>query len=237
MIPDIIWDHHRYYKYRRNKARRASADVKNTFGSIYLTNFWKSSESFSGTGSDLKQTDEIRKVLPKLIRDFKIETMLDIPCGDFYWMRKVDLRGVAYIGGDIVPDLITSNQSKYANADTQFRSLNLLEDHLPTVDLIFCRDCLVHFSFEHIQKALRRVVQSRSKYFLTTSFTKRRLNFDIDTGDWRPINLQISPFNLPEPMLVINEKCTEGNGKSYDKSLVLYRVSDLATILDDVQSS
>jgi hypothetical protein len=105
--------------------------------------------------------------------------------------------------------------------------LDVINDPLPTVDLIFCRDCLVHFSYEHIQEALTNIKNSGSQYLLTTSFIKRRLNFDIDTGDWRPINLQIDPFNLGKPLEVILEKCTEGNGKSYDKALLLYRISDL----------
>ena len=41
------------------------------------------SNSFSGTGSNLDQTKEIIKKLPILIKNYKIKSILDIPCGDF----------------------------------------------------------------------------------------------------------------------------------------------------------
>jgi hypothetical protein len=35
--------------------------------------------------------------------------MLDAPCGDFNWMKEVDLSAVHYTGGDIVEPLVNSN--------------------------------------------------------------------------------------------------------------------------------
>ena len=39
--------------------------------------------------------------------------MLDIPCGDFYWMKEVDLKDIEYIGADIVDELIKKNNDKF----------------------------------------------------------------------------------------------------------------------------
>jgi hypothetical protein len=52
-------------------------------------------------------------------------------------------------------------------------------------------------------------------------------NLDITTGDWRIINLEKAPFNLPEPIKIINEKCTEANGSYADKSLGLWKLQQL----------
>jgi SAM-dependent methyltransferase len=227
-IPDILWDYYGMYRYKkRSQAALKNGDLSNTFDTIYKSNFWNSHDSFSGTGSDLKQTEVVRSALTELIEKYKVTKMLDIPCGDFNWMKHVDLQGVHYLGGDIVKDLIAANRAKFSNLNIEFQTLNLLEDSLPKVDLIFCRDCLVHFSYDHIAAALKNIKKSGSNYLLTTSFIKRRLNYDIHTGDWRPINLQRTPFNLWSPLEIILEKCTEGNGKSYDKSLLLYKISDL----------
>ena len=60
--------------------------------------------------------------------------MLDIPCGDFYWMNRVDRGDVNYLGADIVRDLIRENKRKYEKNGLRFQTLNLITDRLPTVD-------------------------------------------------------------------------------------------------------
>lgn len=54
------------------------------FTDIYKGNKWHDNESFSGSGSNLEQTKAIREILPELINNLSIKTMLDIPCGDFF---------------------------------------------------------------------------------------------------------------------------------------------------------
>lgn len=150
--------------------------------------------------------------------------MLDIPCGDFFWMKEVKLE-LQYIGDDIVPALIESNQRLYRDQQHTFALLNLLGNPLPKVDLIFCRDCLVHFSIYSIFRAFDNIRRSVSTYLLTTTFTEQKRNGDIATGDWRPINLHLPPFNLPPPLLLIDEACPlAGYG---DKHLGLWKVSDI----------
>ena len=106
----------------------------------------------------------------------------------------------------------------------------MTNDFLPHCDLIFCRDCLVHFSFEEIFAAIRNFYDSGAEYLLTTTFPNRLSNYDIQTGDWRPLNFQLAPFNFPAPLRVINEHCTEGNGKFADKSLGLWKISDICKV-------
>lgn len=105
--------------------------------------------------------------------------------------------------------------------------LDLTRDRLPTVDLVLCRDCLVHLSFAQAQQALANIAASGARYLLTTTFTGRSENADIPTGKWRALNLQRPPFNLPQPLELINERCTEKDGRYADKSLGLWPVADL----------
>jgi hypothetical protein len=90
--------------------------------------------------------------------------------------------------------------------------------------LIFVRDCFVHLSYKDIDSAIKNIKSSASKYLLTTTFTNHHLNVDILTGEWRPLNLQVQPFNFSTPILVINENCTEGNGEFIDKSMALWEI-------------
>jgi hypothetical protein len=94
------------------------------------------------------------------------------------------------------------------------------------VDLVLCRDCLVHLSSKDAVAALRNLKRSGSTYLLATTFPEHTDNPDVITGYWRPINLELPPFALPRPMLMINEGCPERGGA--DKSLGLWRIADLS---------
>jgi glycosyltransferase involved in cell wall biosynthesis len=207
--------------------QKRTRNLGEVFHKVYSTNFWRSAESWSGTGSDLAQTAEIRRRLPEIIRQFGVRTMLDIPCGDFHWMKEVDL-DLEYIGADIVEDLIGDNLARFSSSKRRFNVLDITKDSLPAVDMVFCRDLLVHLSYADAFAALKNLRTSGSTYLLTTTFTRRSRNFDIPTtGEWRPLNLQLEPFKFGDPLLIINEKCTEGDGSWSDKSLGLWRISDL----------
>jgi hypothetical protein len=152
--------------------------------------------------------------------------MLDLPCGDFGWMQEVDLPIETYIGGELVDGLIADNRRRFGDEHHQFMSLDITRDELPKVDLLFCRDCLVHLSFEDILRAFDNIRGSNIPYVLTTTFPECHRNDDITTGDWRLLNLEIPPFNLPAPRHLINEGCTEGEGTYRDKSLGLWTLDD-----------
>ena len=211
-----------YYRYQLR-----SEDKERVFTAIYKNNKWGSRDSVSGPGSDLVQTRVVREKLPDLLRDFSVTSMLDIPCGDFNWMKDVDLDGINYIGGDIVKDLIADNEKKHASDNRRFLHLNLMKDELPKVDLIFCRDCLVHFSINDMLVALDNICKSQAEYLLTTTFIEQKENHDITTGQWHPINLEKPPFSFPEPLSAIIEGCTEGGSTYRDKAIGLWKVSDI----------
>ena len=73
---------------------------------MYNTNHWGGKDFLSGSGSNLIQTKTINQELPKIFLEFNIITVLDIPCGDFYWMRVLDLRNIKYLGADIVREIV-----------------------------------------------------------------------------------------------------------------------------------
>lgn len=213
----------KYYK-RIKASKYNNLKTEEVFNKIYKNNEWKSSESVSGLGSELEQTKTLRAGLEKLLEEMNISSLLDIPCGDFKWMQKVNLSSVHYTGADIVSEIIEANKKSYQKSGIEFKVLNLIDDPLSKTDLIIIRDCLVHLSYEDIFAAIKNIKSSGSKYVLTTTFVNRKSNYDIVTGDWRTLNLQKKPFNFPEPLLIINEKCTEANGAYKDKSMALWEI-------------
>ena len=199
---------------------------KEVFTKIYETNYWGGRESVSGIGSDTANTSFLVDELNILLKRYKIRSMLDIPCGDFNWMKRVKFDGY-YIGADIVEPLIERNNEFLAGASREFTVLDITKDKLPKVDLIFSRDCLVHLSNQKVKDALANIKESGSKYLLTTNYfwQERPFNHDIETGDWRRLNLHQDPFNLPFPRDILIEGYIWDDDR--DKSLALWEIDDL----------
>jgi hypothetical protein len=215
--------------FRRLLPRR-STEMERVFAGVLRSNAWGDEESVSGPGSNRAYSAAIRRALPPLLRELGVRVFLDLPCGDFFWMKEVDLEAAGverYVGADVVPELIERNVRRYSQPGRTFLRLDLTRDPLPRADLVLCRDCLVHLSFEDAFRALANLKRSGSRYLLTTTFPGRGDNPDIPTGHWRPLDLQAAPFRLPPPLRVVSEEYDGDEGRYRDKSLGLWRISDL----------
>lgn len=81
------------------KKLRGSFKVKSAervFSEVFQGNLWGDPESLSGPGSNLLETRTIRRDLPRLFAKYGVRSILDVPCGDFNWMKEMDLAGVNY---------------------------------------------------------------------------------------------------------------------------------------------
>jgi hypothetical protein len=193
------------------------------FDRIVRTNLWGADSSRSGLGSEIAATAGLREALPSFLERHGVKTLVDAPCGDFGWLSAIDLR-VSYIGADIVEALVRENDRRYGGPSSgrRFVHLDLTRDPLPQGDAVLCRDCLVHLSFENITRAIANIRASGARYLLTTTFLEHDHNVDIDDGDWRMLNLERPPFNLPPPIDVLIEGCREADGAYADKALGLW---------------
>ena len=212
------------YKVARRYVGRKRNEI---FNDIFAFKRWGEGESVSGPGSTLLQTEKIIPEISLLIQTLGLRHFLDIPCGDHHWMQKVDLTNVQYVGGDIVKSLIDRNNRLYGSHSKKFIVFDLTCDTFPKADLLMVRDCLVHLSFKDINAFLENLKRSEVKYLLTTTFPFTRRNYDITTGNWRPLNLLRPPFSFPQPKQLIVENCTESYGQYIDKSLGLWEVKNL----------
>lgn len=203
--------------------------ARDHFTRIYERNVFGSRESRSGGGSTLEQTATIAREIPRLLHELEAATLLDAPCGDFNWMRHVELGVRTYIGVDIVAELVARDQTRYGAEGREFICRDLIRDALPAADVILCRDCLVHLNFRDARGVLQNFKRSGSHYLLTTTFPARTSNTELSGAMvWRTLNLELPPFNLPPPLRVINENCTEAGGHYADKSLALWRLEELS---------
>ena len=106
--------------------------------------------------------------------------MLDAGCGDFNWMHTLDLSMLdCYIGCDIVKGIIEDNRKKFKNNTYQFHILDIVLDPLPTVDLVFCRDCTQHLFNAEVFSFIHNLKKSSSVYFLTNNYPHITKNKNI----------------------------------------------------------
>lgn len=189
------------------------------FEAIYFTNYWAGKESRSGSGSDSKQVKTTQKFLEIIINEYNIASMLDIPCGDFNWMKDVKLPiGFDYTGADVVGMIIEDNKQKYPFS--YFKKLDIVSDELPKgFDLIFCRDLLGHLSHKETVAAITNIKKAKPRYLIATTFPTVEKNPHIRTGQWRPINLE--HYGL-KPVLLFNEGLINEKGINVDKNLGFY---------------
>jgi hypothetical protein len=76
------------------------------------------------------------------------------------------------------------------------------------------RPCLTHFCFGDIAAAVEIIRRSDIDDLLTTTFTSEPANREITTGDWRPQNPELPPFQFPPPPELLDAGCTEQEGGS-----------------------
>jgi SAM-dependent methyltransferase len=159
--------------------------------------------------------------LPELLARLNTKTILDVGCGDFNWMRELEL-GCQYIGVDVASCVIEQNIRNYAAANRRFYALDATTDPLPPADTILCRDIFFHLSFADIWALIRNMRRSGVSTLIATNDAVTEFNADIQSGDFRLINLTKPPFSFPR-----SELCIPDDEVSAGRVLAVWRLSDL----------
>ncbi|WP_339106630.1 class I SAM-dependent methyltransferase [Roseovarius rhodophyticola] len=159
----------------------------------------------SGPGSTLAHTESLRAALPMLFRKYQVKSFVDAPCGDWHWMQKVDLKGVSYLGLEIVEDLVETNTKQFGGRSVKFELADITNDPLPKADMIMCRDCLFHLKFWLRWEFFENFLASHSSYLLTTVHDNPFNRNVPENGKFRWFNPRIEPFNFPQPLELISD--------------------------------
>ena len=183
--------------------------------------------SVCGCGSQLDDsTLNLRLNLYNFLNKYDIKSVFDSPCGDFWWMKHVDFKDIKYIGGDIITSQIKKMNLLYPNIN--FIRFDLTVDVLPDVDLLFCRDCLFHFSNDHKKLLFNNFINSNIKYILMSNHPLSCENLNINTGEFSHINWQLSPWNFEQPIDTLYD-----SNIGYDKKeLQLYSKDQIKNFLN-----
>jgi 2-polyprenyl-3-methyl-5-hydroxy-6-metoxy-1,4-benzoquinol methylase len=169
-------------------------------------------------------TDRIRRALQPLLTELNTQTLLDVGCGDFLWMKEINL-DCQYIGIDVVEDVITANDRVYASETRIFQKLDATIDALPKADTVLCREMIFHLCFADIWRVLANIKRSQAVFLIATNDPSLRYNADIVSGDFRLLNLHRAPFYLPSPNLSIpDDRLSPG------RTLSVWKTSELANL-------
>lgn len=200
---------------------------KSIFDQIYQRKYWQTNNlSVSGSGSNENLTNKYSNKLTQLLEKFNIQSIFDLPCGDFQWMLKILMQNkkINYIGGDISPALIKNLKQKYKAY--KFLNFDIINStNFPKSDLIHIRDCFIHFSDSDIKKSLLNLKKNcKSKYIMISSHNSLLFkNYDIKTGDFRILDLKKDPFNLSRSI----DKISDYKIGEFPKYVHLWKLKNL----------
>jgi 2-polyprenyl-3-methyl-5-hydroxy-6-metoxy-1,4-benzoquinol methylase len=184
---------------------------KKIFTTIYKSKHWVQNSSLlpkefisaSGHGSNIntKQHNELTFNFLELIKNYKINSILDMPCGDFLWIKNIIQNSkIDYLGVDIVDELIANNKKLYQNENINFEISDIVDFKTSKkFDLVLIRDLFIHIKNIDITKILHNLKLMNIKYVALNSYMNEK-NIDVIIGQHRKINLLIEPFNLKEPI-------------------------------------
>jgi hypothetical protein len=209
--------------------RVAQSNIPNStkFARIYRRRLWlkvmphlNPEKTLSGHGSTQLSTKVLRTNLEYFLRESNVKTFFDAPCGDFNWMKNVNLPGdCQYIGGDIVAGLIERLQQSYGrtavlgnkkSSSREFIAFDLTSDSFPMADVWLCKDCFQHLSNDDIQLVLDNFRRSQVKLALISNHVGVSSNIEIRTGQFRHVDLTRAPFNLPPPRQTLADAPVDG---------------------------
>jgi SAM-dependent methyltransferase len=183
-------------------------------------------ESASGPGSSRAAAQPTLKLLRRFLRNSDVTSILDLGCGDWNWMRHLNLptasteRTLSYTGWDASAELIESLQQDFGSEQIDFAVADFNTQDLPQTDLIVIRDVLFHLPLSQSVPLVKKISQS-CRYMLSTSFLGMPENNDIDPylpiDGWgfHRINLNVAPFDLAEMMSeAVKEPLGANKGRS-----------------------
>ena len=156
--------------------------VAETFQNIYRAKAWGDNGGpfCSGSGSRGPVSQQYCAFIVKFIRDHRIQSIVDLGCGDFAIGKQiVEASGVRYTGVDIVPELIEHHKSTVRDPRASFRCADITNDMLPTADLCLVRQVLQHLSNDEIMRALTNL-RNFSRVLISEDVPDRPKSFNRD---------------------------------------------------------
>jgi SAM-dependent methyltransferase len=200
--------------------------TKEAFTRIYQSDTWGGG---SGQGSKPEFNGEYIATLHRFLHLNQIRSVVDFGCGDWQFSRLIHWGDVVYTGIDIVDSVVASNRDHHQSANIRFQVFDGLGS-LPCADLLLVKDVLQHLPNPLVSSYLEHF-KAKYKWLIITNddLPQADLNQEISTGAWRPLRLDLPPFEercttlaqwvvLTESSMTLHRKRAElilGEGQRY----------------------
>jgi SAM-dependent methyltransferase len=154
----------------------------------------------SGLGSLVSSTATYRYIIESFIRLNDVHSVLDLGCGDWQFSKLIpwDNYDISYLGLDLSHVIIEKNTATYGTERRQFKVIREPSEifDLGRFDLVLCKDVLIHVP-NSVANEYLDVFVAVARYALITvdAFPSDRINEDINTGDYRGMDLRKPPFS------------------------------------------
>lgn len=198
---------HRWINRRRMRRSVTTFDGlpnRAVFSKIYAgSGYWGNSGDVpltSGEGtSSAEVTGPYLAAVRELLEAFDHPPdVVDLGCGDFTVGSRVRPLCGRYIACDVVPDVLESNRSRYADLDVEFMAVDIAEDDLPEGGVVFLRQVLQHLSNSDVAAVVPKL--SAYPHVVVTEhipIRRHRPNIDMPTGPWTRLSV-ISGVDIAE---------------------------------------
>ena len=217
---------------------QTNLDIQRKFEDIYDSHLWSTDNGGSGPGSGLAVTQYAASCIRTVVNKFEINFLADIPCGGMHWMPfllrdlRDDIHNFTFVGIDIVPSVIESNQARFANESwMQFEAVDFTRALVPAeVQRILWRDALQHLPLDKVVDALEAFSKSNARFLMVGSYVgSDGQNKIIEAGDYYSINLTLDPFLLTGYQHLYHEHTHEFVDE-IDKHLLLFPITYLRSL-------
>lgn len=182
-------------------ALHVNESAEAAFTKVYKEGTWgknEKGEGTSGSGARPENSLEYIAFLQRFLKLNKIQSVIDIGCGDWGVSRCIDFRGIRYTGFDVVKSVIEKNKIAFLSPTVSFVCADITKVELPSADLLVCKDVMQHLTNDDVFAILKQL--PKFKHCLITNdvfyLTLTSDNTDIRRGDYRNIDLTKPPFNV-----------------------------------------
>lgn len=193
--------------------------MEDIFTNIYENNIWGDNKTnhysgSSGGGSNLKFNEKYIKILKNIIKEYKINTIVDLGCGDFKIGRLIyDDINVLYTGYDTYKKIIDYHITQYPEPKYTFKHLDFYtnKDSIVEGDMCILKDVLQHWTINEIYTFMDYLVESKKfKYILLVNCCNQTIdNQDCDETRTRPLSCNLLPLKKYNAVKIDNYNTKE----------------------------
>jgi SAM-dependent methyltransferase len=159
--------------------------MENIFTKIYENKIWGDNKNnhylgSSGGGSLPKNNKEYIKIVKNIIIEYKINTIVDLGCGDFQIGRLLyDDIDVLYTGYDTYKKMIDYHITQYPEPKYTFKHLDFYtnKDSIVEGDMCILKDVIQHWTINEIYTFMDYIIKSKKfKYILIINCCNQKID-------------------------------------------------------------